>query len=62
MRLIKALMKTLMTGRRSRNLRHPTKHQVRALVNPRNVKTPGQRAHGWDREPFMMTEQDYCVG
>jgi len=39
---MKTLMKTLMTARNSRNLCRRTKHLVRALVNLRMDKTPGQ--------------------
>jgi hypothetical protein len=54
---MKPLMKPLMTERNSRNLCCRAKRQVRALVNLRMDKTPGQRVHESSHEGFMMIEQ-----
>jgi hypothetical protein len=59
---MKTLMNTLMTARNSRNLFRRTEHLVRALVNLRMDKTPGQGVHESGHEGFMMIEQVCGVG
>ena len=59
---MKTLMNTLMTARNSRNLCRRTEHLVRALVNLRMDKTPGQGVHESGHEGFMMIEQVCGVG
>ncbi len=53
---MKSLMETLMTEENSRNCCRRTKHQLRALVNPRTDKRPAQGVHGCDDEGFMTPE------